>query len=570
MLSKLFRTSLSMPIIYLLFFSAFLTLNAEEGCIVYDHDHKHGISKNSPDDLANNLYTDSTLSDSGLFIVYWNSDIVTRVNAQDNSIDTINFVPPLDDFDLNGTPDFIDSVGYYLDYAYTKQCEELGFASPMIIPDPDSGILDTVPYMVFIKDIGSTYGFVTERNDLPEGSFMTIDNDFKGSGMKSKGFDGIKVATMHEFHHSVQLVNYLPEENLYPHQSIKYSELSATYLEQRFFPELRDYFQYLLGDNYSSTSYLNLWDSFISFEPRTVDDRYGYANFFTMLYKVYGDEFFIKYYEKLSLPDLGISSKTGDLKALDIVMRELGSDIEREVERYWQWVYRATTGAADGETFDEAEYYPKMGWALEDVITTTGQYQTVYEVFPFGIKFTRFIVEGSTDETNDTLDIVHWNIDTIKTYTAGYDNPMTYRLSISENREFDESAPVLNDKYYVNFSELTQYDRYAILEKKGSSTFISEDAFPMPFDPRIHNNLYLPVGEKTALFSSVDVEIMDISQNIVYRGEGDVEAVSFNENNSHKAVQLFSSDLSDLNVGVYIYRVILADGSSIIGKIAVI
>jgi len=153
--------------------------------------------------------------------------------------DTLGYhAPDLTDGDGNGIPDYIDSTLVYLEYAWNHEINTLGFIPP--IPDGGAGGGDELD--VYIKEYGGGgYGgtYPVEMDDGAVSTYITIDNNFSEKQYASHGYDALKVATAHEFFHSIQYA-YKANINL-----TWWMEQSAVWMEEQVWDEINDYIPYL-------------------------------------------------------------------------------------------------------------------------------------------------------------------------------------------------------------------------------------------------------------------------------------------------------------------------------------
>ncbi|MER3329175.1 MAG: hypothetical protein RIF34_06300, partial [Candidatus Kapaibacterium sp.] len=163
------------------------------------------------------------------FAIHYN---LTGFNAVDNK-----------DLNANGIPDYIDSVAYYAELAYQKEVVELGFP----FSELDSMSSGTPMYDIFIKELKNTpyYGAMQpESSSFPNNSnfrtsFMVLENDYlEVPKFRTTGIDGLKITIFHEFHHAIQY--YMTDNN-----SRVLAEMTSTFMEYRFFPEILDYMQWV-------------------------------------------------------------------------------------------------------------------------------------------------------------------------------------------------------------------------------------------------------------------------------------------------------------------------------------
>ena len=168
----------------------------------------------------------SLVTDSGYFELHWDDNGTHEV--------------PQEDISGNGYPDFIDSAAVILDYVYTIEVQQLGYAPP---PGEDGN--PAIPYPIYFTN-QFAYG-ITRKGELiaanlPDTSYTSyieLDNDFSEYYFPTKGLDGLKVTAAHEFHHAIQLGYGFRGSDIY------FFETTSTWLEEYIYPEINDYLNYL-------------------------------------------------------------------------------------------------------------------------------------------------------------------------------------------------------------------------------------------------------------------------------------------------------------------------------------
>jgi|GEM_PF-6768846 len=509
-----------------------------------------GLTKSIEEIKNSSDYTDSIISDKGLFKIFW-------INQGSDA-------PPKTDINSNNTPDFIDSVAYYLDYAYEMQIDSLGFTSPIIF-DPESADPDTLVYKVYVKDLKSTYGRVSNTAVINgrKTTAMELDNDFQSPSMMSKGYNGIKVTTMHEFHHSVQAISDLDG------QSRKFSESSATYMEYRFFPEIKDYLQYISGNHYPNNSYLVLPTPLSGF-PFLSYDIYGYANFFHMLFEIYGDQVYLQYFATIADQTLeDWIPENSDLQAWNKVLLSVGSSLESEFIRYGNWVYNAVSDY-DGPGFKDVDLYPDMAFIEKkaNLIEFDNGFEN-YKMMPYALKYTRFVIEAVGNITNDTIDILHYNLNYDQAVRK--ESPIVTEHDISFSKTpFSGSYPILEGRYHIEISNTSIYDSIVVIDRLGKETLALGYAYPSPFRLNTHSSLFLPVDDKMELYTEHTVEILDASLNRIHTFQGLVEPQNKGTLTAVRTIEFKDINSLNLRPGVYIYRIIISDDDFLVGKFAIV
>jgi uncharacterized membrane protein len=157
-------------------------------------------------------------------------------------IGNIDAVSPTDG-DLNGTPDYIDTVLTTIENVWNVEVGTMGYSAP----PPDSGD-DRYDAYIFKLESG-TYGYVQPEKyigDNPNSPFVTEVNAFSSylalrnnyAGFTTIASQAIKVTTAHEFYHAIQNGYDLCER-------IWMKEATATWSEDEVYDNINDNYQYL-------------------------------------------------------------------------------------------------------------------------------------------------------------------------------------------------------------------------------------------------------------------------------------------------------------------------------------
>ncbi len=183
-------------------------------------------------------------------------------------------------YDLTGSsaPRYsLDSLAIALDSAYNFEINYLGYPPP----PSDNGAGGDNRYDIYIVSLGNSYGYTEPENEVAPGtnrytSYMVIDNSF--AGFYTSGINAARVTVAHEFHHSIQIGDYIYRYDL----DEFFYELTSTSMEHFVYPSIHDYYQYLpgyfddtqfsLGKNFGSRNQeygLAIWNIFLK-------DNFGY------------------------------------------------------------------------------------------------------------------------------------------------------------------------------------------------------------------------------------------------------------------------------------------------------
>jgi len=147
---------------------------------------------------------------------------------------------------------FVDSVGKYFNYVWSYEVDTLGYTQPPL--DTDGY------YHVYIIDLsysgiyGETFWDAPPINTGQPPRYRTyimIDKDFSTVYPPTRGIPALKVTAAHELQHAIHIGSYGVWTN-----DFYYYELTATWMEQVVFHEVKDYIQYFYQYDPNSGEYV--------------------------------------------------------------------------------------------------------------------------------------------------------------------------------------------------------------------------------------------------------------------------------------------------------------------------
>lgn len=249
--------------------------------------------------VASRLILDtSILSSGGHFRVHYDT---TGVN-----------IPNLTDLDQNLTPDYIDSTLAFLEYAWDLEVNVLGFRAPR----SDNGAGGGNEIDVYIQELGNGNYGVTYPDQISNGTssaYIILDNNYSGNQYYSKGLDGLRVTSAHEFFHVIQFgYLYDPDWNL-----LWWMEQSATWMENRAWDDINDYLNYL---------WFFFRDSHLPINSINNNFEYGAVIWPMYLSKRFGEQIIRNLWETLAASPKGGISCFNDIipTGLDAALNEFG------------------------------------------------------------------------------------------------------------------------------------------------------------------------------------------------------------------------------------------------------
>jgi hypothetical protein len=153
--------------------------------------------------------------------------------------ESIDAVDPVDVSPQDGIPDFVAEVAAVAEDTYDFFVNELGFRPPLVDADylPAADVGGDARFDIYLINFGSADGAYQadaclEDNDWCLG-YVLMENDFEGFSYPSDEV-AIRVLVPHEFFHAVQHA-YNAD------QDIKWTEGTAVWVEERYYPEQSDY-----------------------------------------------------------------------------------------------------------------------------------------------------------------------------------------------------------------------------------------------------------------------------------------------------------------------------------------
>jgi hypothetical protein len=498
-------------------------------CLTFAHESR-GKAKSLLSKTASNRPVNQThyLSPAGNFKIHYDE-------SGDHAVDPT-------DANHNGVPDYVDSVAYYFELAYEVYVNQIGYNSPI----PDNGKAGP-EYDVYISDQGNAlgaYGWTdTETRILPTKAFpryysyIVIDNDYSPTdssedahGNKTRsyyttGIDGMKITAVHEFHHAIQYTYGLP----YPSVST-IGEMTSTFMEYRFFPDVHDYYQYVKSLFEHITRY-----PFGTGDPYT---GYRYSIFGHYLYKNHGDKILLRTWEL-------VEDGQNAYAALDSALHEQGSDITTAWKEFTPWLYYTGERAIEGKYFTDAADFPLLTPAdsktIGDPATLISGGMDVFEQRMISVTN-----PYRCGRTPDRIDVLIANTDRdalIKEYNKLSD--FTFACTKLHQDGFEKAG-----NYYYKFEGDSELLFDYVYYSEGESSQKIDYAFPNPFDPERYEVLYLPLPVDEPQYNrSTDFEIYDPDMNLIYRGSAYIET------RGEHFVLAWDDIPREIENGVYLYKI---------------
>ena len=253
-------------------------------------------------------------------------------------------VPLEDTSPKDGVPDFVNKVAKHAETSYSTLVDEVGFREPLddskYHDRPDYG--GDARFDIYLLNVNDSDGYrVVEacRSNPPQcAGYLAMENDFKGFNYPSKDF-AIKVLTSHEFTHAIHGA-YLADIPRF------WSEGTATWAEERVFPEQGDF------DNFLHVFFRNPDRPLNAEQAGNPGDPFPYSTAIwpKFLEERFGDAVIVDTFEELAKRGKGADVWA----ATDAVLQNEGASVGEAFSEFALW--NALTGSRASATDEEIGY----------------------------------------------------------------------------------------------------------------------------------------------------------------------------------------------------------------------
>lgn len=439
---------------------------------------------------------------------------------------------------------YLDSLAIALDSAYNFEVNYLGYPPPP--PDGTAGGDDKYDiYLDRTSDYGSTYP-ETQISSIPTfTSYMEMSDDY--SGFPTDGINGARVTAAHEFHHSIQIGDYVDR---YDSDAFFY-ELTSVSMEHFVYPTIHDYYQYL-------PSYFNNTQN--SFTQNGTDQEYALGIWNIFLKDKFGYGIIMKQWE--------LMPRMRAIKAIDNSLIDYYTTFGTEFANFGIWTYFTGYRAVPGKYFIDAAHYPIIKPA-DNMSFNTPSLNIQGYTEPLTNNFLSITRQYSNSYTSpDSLTVILTNADISKGVDSNYTNvPFSYNLYTTQTA----GKTLLTNDYYYGFSTaqpalwLTGAVLNNMVVVSGQTGVRNSDfVFPSPFNYKYNVNLYIPVTYNST--RSAQLYIYNIAMRLVYSGSKIISNIMGRQVLTWNALDNNNDKLSS---GVYIY--VIKSGDNITkGKLVIL
>ncbi|MCE1188281.1 MAG: hypothetical protein LWX56_03995 [Ignavibacteria bacterium] len=434
----------------------------------------------------------------------------------------------------------INEVLSILEHVYDVEVTNLGFPAP----PRDLGRGGDDKYDIYITDAGRDYGYTADEEEIVPGSqryysYIVINNNFsENSIFSTKGLNAVKVTLAHEFHHAIQMGQYIYRKTNGTRPDLFFFELTSTSMEEIVYTEVNDYYNYIpkffMAPNVAMTGRdgyeVCIWNLYLikKFDVSIIKSQWEYLKQNLAMY------------------------------AIDKSLRDRNSSFAAAYTEFSEWCMFTGTLAIPGKYFDEAGSYPL--YEYETVQISSLPWNANFIIYPAGI-----LPIMLTPFRNGV------DLDTIRLLVSNYDIDLATNSPSSEysfpcelQKNSFNNAVSLNNEYYllagnmVNTSSRVLYFYYST-----PATGITRAVYPNPLrlNKPGHTNVFVPVSSSDHSFDA-DLTIFDQSLKLVFHDKKAIVSglISWEPKKENKGY---------IGTGIYFYNV-KTDYSTYTGKIAII
>ncbi len=381
-----------------------------------------------------------------------------------------------------------------LDSVYDFEVNKLKYPKP---PSDGTEGGDSL-YDFYIEDLpAGLYGATTPENSIGNQrytAYTEIDNDYLAKeNYYSTGLNGAKVTAAHEYHHAIQIGDYI---NRYSSDGFYY-EITSTAMEEFTFDYVNDYYYYI-------DSYFRHPDYSLS-----QNDGYNLAILNIFLQKRFDFDLLKRIWE--------LMVKHRAIEAISLAVAERGSTIGKELNEFGLWCYFTSYRSLPDNSFfdyDEAIHYPKISFSTK-IKFTPPKIGISLNTHPMSNNFILF-----PDESRGGVDSLVSIITNSDVFNGVNDpnsiNLVKYTISSANS----PNAFKINDYYYYELNssnnELFTVANIFNNAPTGDSKKITElnFAYPQPFNYSKDEFLFIPAPLNSQ--SEAILNIYSPSMRLIY------------------------------------------------------
>ena len=421
---------------------------------------------------------------------------------------------------------YMDSVAIAADSAYNFEINYLGYPAP---PSDDTAGGDN-KYDIYLEYLPGYYGDTQFEGDKGP-SYMEVNSNFRG--YPTLGIYAVRVTVAHEFHHGIQVGNYI-----YRDSDAWFHELTSTSMEHFVYPSIPDYVNYI-------SHYFDDPQRSIARNNTIIGgfDGYDLAIWNIYLQKKFDYDIIKKQWQ--------LMPQMRAIEAINQSVIENGASFSQILNEFGVWVYFTNSRAKQGKYFDQAATYPSISFPVSNSLQFP-PFNTVNSFnHPASNNFFNISIQLSVGVdnlvpliTNSDYHAAVMNADSTVNFQYliyNYDVPGTnnlvdkYYSKLNPHEPAWFSSEILNDTW-LGSTEIFNHN--------------ADFAFPSPFNYS-YSVLYIPVDQNSS--GKYNLNVYSIGMKLVYSS-----SISATNLDKVKPVLIWNgldNNKRKLSSGVYIYAV---------------
>jgi len=395
-------------------------------------------------------------------------------------------------YNLNGTDKTtydVNELAKAADSSYNFEVNILGYPPP----PSDNGAGGDDRYDVYLQNLGGSYYGYTELDqqitDSTYTAFTEMDCSYTNANYYTKGIDAAKVTIAHEFHHGIQVGNYI-----YRDSDVFYYELTSTAMEHFVYDSIHDYYNYM-GDYFGYT-----YRSFGS------NDGYDLAVWNIFLKEKFGFGILKRIWQ--FMPDQRA------LFSINHAIVEAGSTFNVEFNSFGQWTYFTGSRTIPGKYFKNAADYPLIAPLLNLSFTPPSMSVDITSEAVSNIFL--FFNDNSNGNSNLVVPVIS-NCDINGGLSsAPRTTQITFQLS---TQSFSGGRSIISGYYGTQLSSVfTESDIFNNIPVNNGNIVSAEIdyVFPQPFRYSVNRIINFPATGTGSGYG--EIFIYDISMHQVFNG----------------------------------------------------
>jgi hypothetical protein len=464
--------------------------------------------------------------------------------------------------DLNGNsvPDYIDSVDFYLEYAWEYEVGILGYAAP---PPENHGPGPEID--VYVCNLSNSYyGGAQPEDDNRVGDnpfrlhgYLLLDNDYVD--YPTSGIAALRVTTAHELHHIIQFASYrtalggnggVAQYSLY--------ESTSTWMEEEVHPDVDDWYQYVAELIRNPQKY--------GYSTHNVGDfttGYGHMLYMEYLEKRFGRDVIREIWDEFRLRET--------FDAIDVVLKRRDFNLSRSYCEFAEWSYYTGHRSRDTALLKQAPQLPALGTAVSTVLD---QSEAAFEdeLYPLSFGLYRLLVPTPNVNIRDTVDFLVTN----SRSDIGAGGPSIdkepFRIEVSRTGGPDFIPhPRADETLYYRIVPLSSssVDVFCLdVIDDSVRQYLAIRTSPQPFINTEGEDLLFGIGATGEEVRNVKVWILTAGLTRVI----EFEQAGLKSRDNQLGVLWNGRDRFGNRVptGVYIYEISINGGAPVLGKFAVV